>query len=380
MWRGPTGQGRSAEKNLPLTWSDQDNVRWKVPLPHAGSSTPIVWGDRIFLTQANPGGTVRALMCFARSDGRLLWKQEVAYPAMERTNNDRYCNASPATDGARVVVSHGSAGLYCYDLAGKELWKRTDLGKWNHEYGNASSPVLHGERVILWCGPDYRKNTLLAVDRKTGATVWEHQAQGGSWSTPLIVRVGDRDQLLLSMPFQFKGFDPKTGQELWSCDGLGRLVYTSPLHADGIAVAMSGYGGPALAVPLGGKGDVTADRLWHHPRNKQRVGSGAIVGEHIYMLEENCVPRCYELKTGKEVWQVTQRPRGTTWSSMVAADGRLYVLTQQGDTHVIAANPARYELLATNRLGEDTNASIAISDGELFIRTSGHLWCISAKK
>jgi outer membrane protein assembly factor BamB len=392
-WRGPTGQGYTTEQNLPLKWSTKENVKWKVAMPYLCNSTPVIWGDKIFLTQSNKGGTTRGLMCLARADGQLLWHQKVEYPDKERNwTQDWYCNASPVTDGERVVACFASAGLYCFDLKGKELWKRTDLGKWEHMFGNGSSPILYGDLLIQWCGPNEGKgrNFLLAVNKKTGETVWEHDEKFGSWSTPLISRVGDQDQLLLGMSLDvknapdektgfLKGFDPKSGKELWSCHGLNSYVYASPLVRDGIAVAMSGYGGAGLAVKLGGSGDITKDRLWHHPRNIQRVGTGAIVGDHVYMLEENCTPHCYELKTGKEVWEVEKRPGGSTWSSMVVSGDRLYVLTQQGTTYVFAARP-KYELLATNRLDEPTNCSIAVSDGELFIRTARNLWCISEKK
>jgi len=381
-WRGPEGQGHCAEKNLPLRWSTTENVRWKVPLPAPGNSTPVIWQDKIFLTQANRGGTTRALMCLARADGRQLWSQQIAYDEKEIAwNANYYCSASPATDGHRVVVSHGSAGMYCYDLDGTELWKRTDLGKFEHQYGNASSPVLYGELCILWCGPNAKgRNYLLAVDKATGQTVWQHDERGGSWSTPLIAKVDGQDQLILGVPGRLKGFDPKTGNELWFCDGMTNLVYTSALAGGGVAVGMSGFHGAALAVKLGGSGDITKDRLWLHPRNIQRVGSGIIVGDHVYILEENGVPHCYELRTGNEVWQITKRPgRSNSWSSMVHSDGRLYVLTHNGDTHVFAASP-KFELLATNSLGEHANASIAPSDGELFIRTDRHLWCIKEKE
>jgi outer membrane protein assembly factor BamB len=383
-WRGPTGQGHCAEKGLPLKWSKTENVKWKVPLAEPGNSTPVVWGERIFLTQANKGGTVRSLLSLARADGKVLWQRDVAYDAKERNWNPTwYANASPATDGERVVVSFASAGMYCYDFDGKELWKRADLGKFEHQYGNGSSPVLYGDLAILWCGPNEEKgrNWLLAVDKKTGKTVWEHDEKGGSWGTPLITQVNGQDQLILGVPHKLKGFDPKTGKELWFCDGLTQLVYTSALVGDGVAVSMSGYGGSALAVKLGGSGDITKDRLWHHPRNIQRVGSGVIVGEHVYILEETGVPHCYELRTGKEVWQVESRPGGGSWSSMVHADGRLYVLTKNANTLVFAASP-KYEVLATNSLGpgEQTHSSLVVSNGELFIRTFKHLWCISTKK
>ncbi len=391
-WRGPDGQGHCSETDLPLTWSTTENIRWKVPLPDAGNSTPIIWNDRIFLTQATEKGSRRFVMCLGRADGKLLWQKETPFKERETTHQTNpYCSASPVTDGERVIVSHGSAGMFCYDFAGKELW-RYNLGKLEHIWGNAASPVLYGDLCILWCGPGERQ-FLLAVNKKTGEKVWQTDEPGGksgldndnknwigSWSTPIIVRVGGRDELILSVPFKLKGFDPKTGKELWSCSGLTRLAYTSPLYADGVAVAMSGYHGSALAVKVGGTGDITRDRLWlHDQKNPQRIGSGVIVGGHIYILNENGLPQCFELKTGKEVWQVTERPTGRSWGSMVAAGDRLYVANQNGDTLVFRASP-KYELLATNRLGEHTNASIAVADGELFIRTYKHLWCISAKK
>ena len=392
-WRGATGQGHTLERNLPLKWSTTENVKWKVPMSALCNSTPVIWGDKIFLTQSNKGGTTRGLMCLARADGKILWHQKVEYAQKERNwTPDWYCNASPATDGERVVVSFGSAGMYCFDFNGKELWKRTDLGSWQHAFGNGSSPVLYGDLAILWCGPNEGKggNFLLAVQKKTGETVWRHDEPYGSWTTPLVAQVKGKDQLLLAHSRDvkgaaddktgyLKGFDPKDGKELWSCRGVNSYVYTSPLYSNGIAVLMSGYGGSALAVKLGGSGDITKDRLWIHPKSTQRVGSGAIVGDHVYMLDENCSPHCYELTTGKDVWKSEERPSGSTWSSMVVSGNRLYLLTKQGTTYVFAASP-KYELLATNRLGEPTNCSVAVSEGELFIRTARNLWCIREKK
>lgn len=406
-WRGPTGQGQSAEKELPLTWSPTQNIRWKVALPDAGSSTPAVWGDRVFVTQASEktwppkGGNggmaaakTRSLLCFNRTDGKLLWQQNVVYEAEEPTHpTNPYCSASPATDGERVVVSHGSAGMHCYDFSGKELWK-VDTGKMEHLWGNASSPVIWQDLVLLWCGPGVNQR-LLAVDRKTGARKWEHLEPGGdaglapkgakwigSWSTPVIAKVGAQDQILLSVPKALKGFDPKTGKELWSCAGLGDLVYASPVAADGIAVALSGYGGPGLAVKLGGTGDITASRLWHQTKgNPQRVGSGVIVGPHLYILEEPGAPHCFDLKTGEELWtkQIEKRPGGGAWGSMVHAAGRIYVVDRGGTTLVFKADPT-FALLASNPLGEHTDASIAVSNGEIFIRTYKQLWCIGSGK
>jgi outer membrane protein assembly factor BamB len=382
-WRGPTGQGHSSETKLPLTWRPDKNVKWKIPLSEPGNSTPIVWKDKIFLTQANKGGSVRSLLCFNRADGSMVWKKDVAYAEKERNWNPTwYANASPTTDGERVFVSFGSAGFYCYDLAGKELWKRTDLGAWDHAFGNSASPVLHGDHVILWCGPNEKagRNFLLCVKKTNGETVWEHDEKFGSWGTPTVATIQGKQQILLSTHPALKGIDPANGKELWACEGLSIYVYTSPLTNGDIAVAMSGYQGPALAVKLGGSGDITKDRLWHHPKNAQRVGSGVLIGEHVYIMEENGMPHCYELKTGKEIWQVKARPAGEkTWGSMLHADGKLYVMMNNGDTIVLAANP-KYEVLAVNGLGEETNSTPIVSNGEIFLRTFKHLWCIAEKK
>jgi outer membrane protein assembly factor BamB len=390
-WRGPGGDGHSSEKEAPLTWSRTENVRWKTPLPSPGNSTPIVWGNRVFLTQSiDRKGTRRAVLCFDRADGKLLWQRETPYEGTEPTHaTNPYCSASPVTDGQRVIASHGSAGLVCYDFEGKELWRK-DLGKLHHVWGNASSPVLYKDLVILWCGPGERQ-FLIALNKANGEQVWKHDEPGGkfgkvpsdwrgSWSTPLIVRAGDHDELILPVPRKLKGFDPATGKELWWCDGLGPLVYTSPVcSAEGIVVAMSGYHGPALAVRLGGKGDVTrTHRLWQQGKgNPQRIGSAVLVGEHLYLLNESDVAVCLETKTGKTVWK--ERLPGTSWSSMVLIGERIYVTNHAGDCYVIAASP-KFRQLAVNSLGERVLSSVAVSDGELFIRSYNHLWCITPKR
>jgi outer membrane protein assembly factor BamB len=393
-WRGPTGQGYCFEKDVPLKWSATENVKWKIALPHGGNSTPIVWKNKIFLTVANKGGTQRSILCLDRADGKKLWQNDVKYEPKERNwNAEWYCNASPTTDGERVYVSFGSAGLYCYTTAGDFVWKRTDLGPWQHQFGNGSSPVLYGDLCILYCGPNETsgRNFVLAVDKKNGKTVWEKDSKAGAkgssngffWGTPTLIKFDGKDQLLYCTDFKLRSLDPKTGDPLWQCDGLTEYVYTSPLFSPElkIAVAMSGYNKAGLAVKVGGSGDITKDRLWLHPKNNQRVGSGIIVGDHVYILEDNGTPKCIELKSGKQVWQVETRPTAVNWGSMVHVDGKLYCLARDGTTSVFKASPT-YEVLATNRLdkGETTNSSPAISNGEIFLRTNRHLWCIGEKK
>ncbi len=399
-WRGPDGSGVTPEKNLPLRWSATENVRWKIPLPDRGNSTPIVWGDKIFLTQAIEADHLRSVVCFSRADGKQLWQKSVTYAEKEETHETNpYCSASPVTDGERVIVCHGSAGVFCYDFAGRELWKR-DLGKQSFQWGNASSPVLHGDICILYFGPG-KGSRLLGLNKKTGATIWQYNEpdievgkrtdgfQGKepgiicTYSTPILVRADGRDELLMSFPRYLRAFNPTTGKELWSCDGLNPLIYGSPLHGDGVAVAMGGYFGNSIGVKTGGTGDVTGSRrLWHNVRTKAGIGSGVIHQGHIYMLNGS-IAECIELQTGKTVWSERLKaagPNTESWSSMVRAGDTLYILNQSGDTLVLKASP-KFEQLGVNSLGnERSNSSIAVSDGELFIRTYKHLWCVGAAK
>ena len=397
-WRGPQGTGVCPEKDLPLYWSATNHIRWKAPLPDRGNSTPIVWGDRVFVTQAIAHEQRRALLCFDRMDGHLLWQQGVLQKEDEPSHaTNPQCAASPVTDGQRVVAWFGSAGLYCYDLDGKELWRK-ELGKQNHIWGNASSPVLYDNLCLLNFGPG-EPSFLVAMDARTGKELWrvtepnadsgvkkpeqEKAVWAGSWSTPVLIRAGDRPELILSWPNRLIGFEPRTGRELWWCDGLNPLVYTSPLYDEGTQtlVAMGGFSGKALAVKAGGSGDVTAQRLWHHPRTKQRIGSGVIYAGHIYIHTDPSVAECFELQTGKLIWEERLKgaaPKADNWSSLVLAGDRLYSINQSGEAFVLKASP-KFTVLATNAVGETTMASLVPSHGEIFIRTYQHLWCVGNK-
>jgi outer membrane protein assembly factor BamB len=240
---------------------------------------------------------------------------------------------------------------------------------------------------------------LLALDKRSGKTVWQFDEgeidvgkrtdgfQGRepgvicTYSTPLVAHAGGHDELIMSFPRYVRAFDPASGKELWHCDGLNPLVYTSPVHRDGVVVAMGGFQGNSVAVRTGGQGDVTSShRLWRTTRTKTGIGSAVIHDGHIYILNSGGIAECLELKTGKAVW--TERvkgpgPKGDSWSSMVLAGDRIYVLNQSGDCLVLRASP-QFELLAANSIGNEmTNASVAVSDGELFIRTHQRLWCIA---
>ena len=405
-WRGPLGTGVSTETELPIRWSATENVRWRVPLPQPGNSTPIVSRGRVFVTQA--AAERRTLMCFDRSTGKLLWQKGVETKEKEPTHGTNpYCSASPVTDGERVVVSFASDGLYCYDFDGNELWHRSDLGRQIHIWGNGASPVLHGDLCFLNFGPG-ETTYLLAVQKRDGKTAWKKEEETGygkhsaddvrggnkenatyigSWTTPTLMKVEGRDQLFMSWPRRLAAYDPRSGDEIWTCSGLNPLVYTSPIYDDGLVVAMGGFGGSSLAVrPIGSAGrgskDITDSRIWHHAKTPQRIGSGVIKDGYIYIHNDPGTAECYELKSGERKWQERLSgpgSSGTNWSSVMLAGDNCYTINQGGDCFVFKASP-KFELVSVNSLGEASNSSIVPSNGDLFIRTHEALWCIQEKE
>jgi outer membrane protein assembly factor BamB len=393
QWRGPLGTGVSQEDSRPPIQWGPESIRWKLALPERGNSTPIVWKDRVFLTQAE--GAQRLLFCMDRKDGKILWKKGTTSQSAEAFHpTNTPCAASPVTDGQQVIANFGSAGVLAFDFSGQERW-RVDLGPVDHQWGYAASPVLDGERCFVHFGPGNR-HFLVALDKATGRELWRvdfpkvhpaertdgfagKQGEIGSWSTPILVNAKGRTELVVSLPGKLTAFDPATGRTLWSCEGLNPLLYTSAMAGEGVVIGSGGYGGSTIAVEPGGSGDVTAQRLWHKLRDKQRIGSGVIHRGHLYILNTPGTAQCIRLRDGETVWE--QRlpatgPRSESWASMVLCGDHLYVNNQGGDVFVLKAAPT-YELLAVNPLRDGImNASVAISDGELFLRTEKHLWCV----
>jgi outer membrane protein assembly factor BamB len=402
-------------KNLPLHWNTNENVRWRVPLPDRGNSTPVVWGGRVFVTQALDGGSRRTVMGFDRRTGKLLWQSGVTWTEKEPAPDDNpQCTPSPATDGQRVIAWFGSAGVYCYDFDGRELWRR-DLGRQMHQWGYAASPILHRGWCFLNFGPGDR-SFVIALDKKTGRTVWQLDVPAiaasvnsqdlggpdpgvvkgataklseiaGSWATPLIVPARGADELVIALPLRLMALDPRTGKQLWNCDGPNIGAYSSPFHGEGfVSYGGSGFRNNLMVVRPGGRGDVTSThRLWLQPlgNSQAHLGAGVIFQGHIYLVNTAGIAECFELKSGKTIW--TERLPGTgavsgSWSSPVLAGDRLYVPNRNADVFVLRAGP-RFELLAVNSIGgEPMNASLAVADGDLFIRTDRNLWCIGLRR
>ena len=397
-WRGPNGDGVSPVADLPTTWSATKNIRWRVDLPDRGNSTPIVWGDRIFVTQAVESEHLRSTMALDRMTGRTIWRRGTTHDKPETTHEDNpYCAASPVTDGNVVVSTYGSAGVFAYDLDGKELWRR-DLGPQVHVWGNASSPVIHDERVFLYHGPGAH-SALYALDLKSGATIWKRDlpepvpterfdgfaGRGpgiiGSFSTPVLANFEGRDQLVISLPEQLRSFATADGADLWHCRGLNPLVYTSPVIQGDHVLTLGGVFGAGMLVKPKGTGDITESaRVWHEQRaRKNRLGTGVIKDGLYFHLNQDGIAECFELATGRQVWLErlpNMAPKGDSWSSALLAGDHVYMVNQSGETHVVKAG-REFEVVASNAVGEPTNSSLVVAGKDLILRTHRGLWCIS---
>lgn len=395
-FRGPLGNGVSAEKAAPLAWGPNKNVKWRVPLPKMGNGSPIVSKGKVFVTCAeDDDGLKRSVYAFDRKDGRKLWSRTVEFGRKLPTHQTNgYCPSTPAADGERVIVWEGSAGLHAYDYEGKTLWS-ANLGDFVHMWGDGVSPLIRDGRVFLNCGPG-KKIFVAAFDAKTGKELWrteepfkgdgERNEDGkymGSWCTPVWVDVDGRPQLIVSQPTRVVAYDPADGRILWFCDGLrhkkGDLAYSSPVVVGDILVVTGGFNGPAMGVKLGGgKGDVTAShRLWRFESQPQHIGSALAVDGKLYQgLAGPGRLECVDPATGKALWQ-DAAGGGVYWGSLVLGAGRIYGTNQKGRTVVFKPNPEKFELLASNDLNEACNATPALSDGDLFIRTHAALYRLS---
>ncbi len=390
-WRGVHGDGVSSESDFPTEWDREKNVRWRVDMPERSNSTPIVWGERVFVTQAMGEGKRRTVLCLDRKTGDKVWQEGVDAVVMEPTHETNpYCSPSPVTDGERVIAWFGSAGLAAFDMDGNELWHRP-LGDVVHMFGYGSSPVLHGDLCFLNFGPGQREFAV-AVNKHTGEIVWQHEAPGpleppevdeegeeedihGTWSTPIVVG----GELIFCFRGEITAFEPESGKQIWTCKGLGPQRKASPVAGEGIVVALGGMDSATLAVRLGGKGDVSGSHLaWSNPRARSRLGTGVIHRGHLYAIQRNGIVECIKLETGEVVWKKRHNGsggEGDTWSSLFLAGEKIYAINQSADVFVIEAAP-EYKLIATNSLGEYTNSTVVGSQGDLFIRTHAALWCI----
>jgi outer membrane protein assembly factor BamB len=391
-WRGPSGQGVVEETGYTDTWSATTNVQWKTTVPGSGHSSPILWGDRIFLTTSRDDGRRLSVLSFRRSDGTLLWEADAPDGRVERHHGKNTpASATPTTDGERVYASFGSRGLVAVDFDGNVVWHR-DLGPINNYHGPAGSPLLYRDTIIIYqdqgvaLGRGSNKAPagafVIALDTQTGETRWQTERSASvGWGSPIAISVGDHDELIVSSQRQVQSYDPTTGEELWRCEGNLFEVIPTPVVGHGLVFCASGRAGPTLAIRPGGRGDVTDTHVaWKTTRGSPFVPSPVVYGPYLYTLNDmSNIITCLNAQTGEAVWQErlgSPRREGIS-ASPIVVDDKLFVTNDDGLTFVMATGPA-FEILHTNDIGERTLASPALVDGVWYIRTVNELIAIGS--
>jgi outer membrane protein assembly factor BamB len=396
QFRGPRGDGSSDERGLPVKWGPDENLVWKAKLPGRGSSGPVVLGDRVFVTcysgYPDAGGRTgdltalrRHLVCLDRKTGQVLWQRDQAAPQPEarfnqQVNQHGYATPTPVTDGEHVYVFFGKGGVFCYGLDGKEVW-HADVGEYTNAFGSAASPTLYKDLVLV--NATVESARMLALDKKTGRVVWKKRMNGDSWATPALAQVGDRTELIFHGQGLMTGFDPDSGEELWTCDlaNGGQPSATPVVRKDVVYVMGAGLSGrEVVAIRAGGRGDVSKTHvLWRNDKVGANFTSPVLFGERLYFLS-NGFAVCLNVNKGEEVYRERIEPATNEYSSPVAADGKVYLFSRSGVGFVLAAGD-KFERLGRNDLGDATGftTSPAVSHGRLFVRTGTTLYCLGVK-
>ena len=423
-WRGPHHNGISDAKNLPMTWSDTENIVWKTPLPSWSAATPIIWGDRIFITSPSksefesepaqkqeenqsqtqsrrrrsaldPGGPKLLLLCISKKDGRIIWERELDDKnQIHRKQND--ATPSPVTDGRHVWVVTGTGKAAAFDMEGRPIWEKDlqkDYGPFGHNWAYGSSPLLHDGSLIIEVlhgmktdDPSY----IVSLNAATGEVLWSQERptdaemeSPDAYTTPVLLEHEGKTQIVISGGDYVTGHDFETGKEIWRAAGLNPLkrrnyrVVPTPIIVDGLVYAPTRKN-PLLALRVGGTGDITESHLvWKYEGSgAPDVPSPVSDGKYFYMVDDRGLVTCLDAKTGSLIWGPETTTEGIVSASPILADGKLYIINERAVTSIVSVGP-EFELLATNELdGSYTLASPAVSGSQLFIRTSTHLYCI----
>jgi outer membrane protein assembly factor BamB len=395
-WRGPAGTGVSLEKNLPVRWSPTENIAWKLQLPQWSGATPVIWGDTIFLNVAEPDGDELSLWAVGRSSGAVLWKKHLSR-GNNKQRKQNMSSPSPVTDGTTVWIMTGTGILKAFDFKGNERWARDiqkDYGRFGLNWGYANSPLLHEGDLFVPVlhgmktdDPSY----MLRIDGASGKTKWRverptkaiHESPD-SYITPGLAKVGAGYEIILNGGDVVTGHDPASGKELWRADGLNPAnnpayrIVASPVTFGDIVVAPTRER-PMLVLKAGGRGDVTTShKLWDF-NNGPDVPTPVTDGTYLYVVNDRGITYALELKTGKLVYGPERLTPGTYSASPVLADGKIYITSEDGVTSVYRAG-SRFEILAENKMDDYTLSSIAVKDGQLFLRTASWLWAIGDAK
>ena len=405
-WRGPFDTG-VAKGSAPIEFSDTKNVAWKIDIPGRGFSSPIIWGDKIFLTTAVPtapaskaveaGGGGRGggggagsgvehrftTMCLSRKDGHIIWEKTAKTVLPHEGYHFRYgsfASNNPVTDGKRVYAFFGSRGVFVYDLDGKLLWQKEFVPMTMRlGFGEGAAAVVDGNRLIL--NFDQQKDShIVVLDASNGKQIWRAEREEEStWSAPLVVDYKGTRQLITSGTTKVRSYDLETGKIIWQCGGLGPNVIPAPIVKDGVAYVMSGFRDPNLmAVRIDRTGDLTGTDavLWQNKRGNSYTPSPVLFEDKLYFVSDNGMLSCLNIKTGEPYYQ-TRLPKPYNFkASPVAANGRLYLSTEEGDVLVIKMGE-KFEVLATNTMTDQSFISTpAIADGEIYLRSETKLFCI----
>jgi outer membrane protein assembly factor BamB len=421
-FRGPQASGIAEKQNLPDRWDAKtgDNILWRTPIPGLAHSSPVVWGNRIFVTSAvssDPKATFRPglygdgdaskdrslhrwmIYAIDRRTGKITWER-VAHqgePIDKRHIKSTYANSTPATDGRIVVAWFGSQGVYAYDFSGQFLWKvdlgRLDLGAYDiptYEWGPASSPIIWNDLVILQCDTQ-TDSFILALDATTGKTVWKtDRDELPSWGTPTIATTATGPVLVANASNFIRGYDPRTGKELWRLGGSSKITAPTPIFGEGLFVVVSGRGPerPIFVVRPNAHGDLTLPEgktasesiVWSRTGRGSYMPTPLIYDGILYVLSNNGLFDAYNLKTGEEIYRQRLPAVGSGFSaSPVAADGKIYLSNEDGEMLVIAAGE-KFKHLATNSMGELLMATPALSDGVMYVRSSASLFAVGRKR
>jgi outer membrane protein assembly factor BamB len=385
-WRGPRGDGSSAERNLPIRWSATENVRWKTAIDGIGHSSPVVFGDRIFLTTCLLKEQQRRLLCLDRRSGAILWQKVVVTAPLERKHSlNSFASSTPATDGKHVWVtflSNPELITACYDVEGNLAWKKSP-GKFFSRHGFCSSPILYKDMVIV-NGDQDAEAYIVALDKTTGEERWraDRPNRTRSYCAPLLVEAAGKTQLVLSGSKCVASYDPDTGKQHWLIDGPTEQYVASLVYGEGLFFLTAGFPDfHNMAIRPDGSGNITKTHIvWHEkntiPKKASYVPSPIAFDKYFYVVSDVGWLSCFEARTGKRLW-LKQLGRHHS-ASPVLADGRLYFTDDDGITYVLKAGPT-FEIVSRNALDDECYASPAISRGQIFIRTKHFLYCLGAR-
>ncbi len=397
-FRGPNGSGKVDDPGIPLTFGPNKDLLWKVALPGTGNSSPVIWGQRLFLHAASADGKSRSLLCLDVADGKTLWQQSIPGAQVKIRADSSFASSTPTTDGQAIYVSFWDGTdilLSAYDFDGKRLWSK-NLGPFNSQHGAAASPILYKDKVILANDmdkddfttkkPNARPSMLIALDKRTGELVWEtpRVAERACYSAPFLRQAPGRSdpELVVTSTTAITGYDLESGSVLWEAknwqepSGKGplRTVASPAILGDVLCVCSGGDAGRyaiGLSLPAAGKAPAP---LWDNRKDFPYVASPLAHGAHFYFVNDAGFAGCYEARTGKRIWFERLADSGFHASPLLI-DGKIYATSAAGAVYVVAAEPT-YRLLAHNELGEVVRATAAVAGGRLYIRGERHLFCI----